>query len=392
MKILTFTILLILSQLLVAQEYTDLLLEDFSDNSNNWITEADKSKVFAIENGKYTIQNKLQYNSVSTRINLEIDQNSDFQIETSLEKVKGYGLVWGRNKADYYGFYITGGGEYLVLKWENNQREFIIGQKPSSHINKQDTTNKLSIIKKGNKQGFYINDNLVEDLEFLPFFGNEIGFANGGKLTASIDYLHVKQIKKEKTVSKRIKSKDVILLENFEDNSNSWPEGKLQGGQAVIENNCYILENKNSKPFYTYIVAEIPKKENFFIETEIENIDGEEDDSYCISWGANDATNEYYAFRINSFYGSYEYYRIREGEIDKLIETSFTPYINKGKNVANTIIIKKIDNLLEFYVNDKKINDFRFQPFFGSKIGFVTHFEHKISVKNIDVKYIVRTF
>jgi len=395
MKFFTVIILLLLIINGVAQNNHIILQEEFNNNNNNWLIEADQTRILKLNNGAYSIQNKMEYNSVTSRINLPFNENRDFIIDCQITKKtgynkKGYGLIWGRNKADYYGFYITGDGEFLVLKWEAGNRDFVVGMQMSEHIMKDDGTNKLSIQKMGNKQLYFINDSLVQTTDFLPFFGYEIGFANGGKLTMEVDYIHVKYI--EEQISKPVITDNIILNETFENNQKSWPLGKIKGGLSDLREGNYCLTNKTNNPLYTAIVQEIDENKNFVISTHIIEYPGEKDDSYCIMWGADLSTNQYYAFRINTFYGSYEYYRIREKEVDKLIDYSFSSAIKTGKGESNKIDIKKVGNQYEFYINNSKINDFRYQPFFGDELGFITHFKHKIEVGSISVKYLSPSF
>lgn len=378
-----------------AQDNQVILKEDFNDNTNNWLIEADQTRVFKIENGNYFIQNKLQYNSVTSRISRAIDVSRDFEIEAEISKEKGFnkkgfGLVWGREKSDYYGFYITGGGEFLILKWESGTREFIVGTQASEFINRENSSNTLKIKKEGDRLYYYVNDNVVQETEFFPFFGNELGFANGGKLSMNVNYLYVNYLDERETVD--LVGDNMILNESFNDNSNSWPTGKIPRGTANLANGEYKLVNKSQKPMYAKIDLEIDHTKDFIIEANVLEINNDKDDSFCIMWGANMDTKEYYAFRINTFYGSYEYYRIRQKEIDKLLNITFSTAINKGERGKNNIKIKKSGKLYEFYINDKKVNDFRFQPFFGNHFGFINHFKHQIIVDDIAVRYLTPSF
>jgi hypothetical protein len=378
-----------------AQDNNYILNDDFDNNNNNWQIDADQTRIFKIEGGVYSIQNKLQYNSVSSRINREFDQNRDFLIECEITKTKGFnkkgfGLVWGREKTDYYGFYITGAGEFLVLKWEAGKREFIVGIQKSPQVKVEDSKNKLSIKKESNKQYFYINDSLVQVTDFFPFYGQEIGFANGGKLTMEVDYLRVKYLKEEVLVKPT--RGNVVLDESFENNANEWPEGKIKGGNTDISNGKYFSVNKSNNPLYTYVNLEIDTDKDFVISSSIEEIVADKDDSYCIMWGADLKTNQYYAFRLNTFYGSYEYYRIREKEVDKLIDITFHSSILKNPGEKNKVVIKKIGKEYSFFINDVKVNDFRYQPVFGNDIGFINHFKHKIIIDDLIIQYITPSF
>ncbi|MCK4664275.1 MAG: hypothetical protein KAT68_15510 [Bacteroidales bacterium] len=372
--------------------------EQFDDNKNNWITEADETKILKMENGKYFIKNKMQFNSLTTKISVDINQDENFEIVSKFNKVKGYdskgyGIIWGRKESNYYGFYITGNGKYLILKWENGTREYLVSLIESDFINKGDTINKLSIKKINDNMQYLVNDNIVHELPFKPFFGNKIGFSNGGKMEIEVDNLIVYgSVKKQKVVEIKRNIKDAVLVESFNNNNNNWAVNNIKGGRGTIINNEYVLTSSNNKPIHVNIPVEFDKERDFLIETNVKSFDGDKDASFCISWGISESTKEYYAFRINTFYGSYEYYKIKNGDVVKLINTTFTPVINKGIDATNKIVIKKGNNKLEFYINDKIINDYRFQSFFGNKIGYIVHFKHNISVQDLMIKYLAPSF
>jgi hypothetical protein len=173
-------------------------LEDhFIDNKNKW-DEYDTDKVTKkIQNGKYTFQNKMTSSDSLEWISVDMSQNEDFQIESSIAKGDGtdnygYGLVWGLTDVNnHYYFRISGNGYYLYGKQADGKLTAIIGWTKSNHINQHNSTNKLTIKKSGHQIMFSINDNFVGQAYFERSFGNKIGFRVDPEIKVEIDNVSV---------------------------------------------------------------------------------------------------------------------------------------------------------------------------------------------------------
>ena len=128
---------------------------------------------------------------------IEIDENEDFEIETSIKKISAAkkrnssGIVFGADGTNFYIFKTNTKGEYKyqISKGSDLERTPWI---ESEDINKGiGSTNKLCIKKEDNQISFYVNDNLLTTRPFDSFFGNNIGFYIARKQKIAIDYLQV---------------------------------------------------------------------------------------------------------------------------------------------------------------------------------------------------------
>lgn len=102
-------------------------------------------------------------------------------------------LFWGREGMDSYYFTFAKDGFVSVERCDGkNQRDCIVnsGSFQRTLLNPDDF-NVYKIRKKGNRYTFFVNDEQVYSMPFVPFFGNLIGIGAGRKVTLAIDYLAV---------------------------------------------------------------------------------------------------------------------------------------------------------------------------------------------------------
>lgn len=382
-----------------AQEYTVLIEDFFDNNQNNWTEVSEQSRVMKLVDGYYEINNRLQYNSITSRIPIQLDDKSDYSISGDFIKIKGlkykgYGLIWGREKQDYYGFYITGDGEFFIQVWESGNRRFIIPQTKSELILGSEKTNNLLVSKNNDSIYYYINNSLVATTAHYPFFGTEFGFANGGKMNIHIDNFIVKtkeqkgSIATTEIVEEEIidtENKLTVFEENFNDNKNNWYVGDKSKFSATIESGKYHLTSKSKNPQYFLNSNIVDMSRDFTIKTSVANIDGGIKNSYCITWGYGENKNHYYALRINCTLGTYELY-VKQGQIlTKQIESSNSNAIKKGNNEQNIIKINKISNRYYISINDVLVKKIPSRKIDCAQAGFILHYPHSI---NIDYFYI----
>ncbi len=181
--------------------------EDFNTNSLGWDEENDNRKMLEIKDGKYFIRHNKEGSAWTSWIGSDINQFSDFTIETSIEWLSGFessvhSVLWGSsNFKNYYGFGVNARGKFLVYKRENGVFYFFAGWTKSPHIAKN-SVNTLSVSKSGNKLIFSINGIPVFEMPHMTFYGNKIGFQVGSSQMVAVDYLRVSQgIKSEESSS-----------------------------------------------------------------------------------------------------------------------------------------------------------------------------------------------
>ena len=195
-KIFIPVLLLIISNIVTAQENTVIVEDNFSNNSYQWWIGKGQSGSCDIARGEYLIKyygNK----SWSTNINATLNPSNDFVIESRISRLggaetNGYGLVWGKGKRGYYNFIITPKGKFYVRKIESGKKgKYLIRWKKTKHISQTSITNKLRVQKSDSEILFFINDKFVAKIPHQPFFGNQLGFMLYQKQQIAVDNLIV---------------------------------------------------------------------------------------------------------------------------------------------------------------------------------------------------------
>ena len=238
MKKLSLTILtsfLFLS--LFAQEKTNIFKDDFIDNSKGWKLYNTSSARVSIGTGIFVLEHKRQNGAWANTVKINLNQSSDFIIDTKVTKVygvnnHGYGLTWGgKNKSNHYVFLVSGNGYFQIGKTESGQFVNIIDWKKSPAINKNNGQNALKIEKNGEKMHFYINGRRVESLDAMPFYGKKIGFFVNKNMKIKASWLVVKSNLKTQDYQVQSYPPDLVVenLELTEPSGNSSLDGNEEG-------------------------------------------------------------------------------------------------------------------------------------------------------------------
>jgi len=194
-----------------------IFFDDFEKFNNYWLLGIEENSwVENIENGKLYFQS-LTDKPKEDLLPVFIDQNRDFQIETSISFVegkmdKGYGLQWGKavNPMRQYDFLLTGAGHFTLDKYTGEFNDFI-PFRLSDHVNRY-APNKLTVRKVDDKYYFFLNEELIHSMPFEPFFGNMMGFQVAENSTILVDYIDVSYLDRIQTG----KSKVLIMDYKFD--------------------------------------------------------------------------------------------------------------------------------------------------------------------------------
>jgi hypothetical protein len=173
-----------------------ILKDDFSKFNNYWLLGIEENSWSeTIENGHLVFQS-LTTKSKEDLLPVLIDQNRDFEIETSIRFVEGqmdkaYGLQWGKsvNPVRQYDFLLTGGGHFTIDKYDGGFSDYV----PftiSDDVNRY-AFNKMTVRKVADNYYFFLNEKLVHTMPFEPFFGNLVGFQVGDNSTIMIDHIEI---------------------------------------------------------------------------------------------------------------------------------------------------------------------------------------------------------
>ncbi|MBL4704990.1 MAG: OmpA family protein [Flavobacteriales bacterium] len=190
-------------------EYLDLLWEDQFDGKNSHFSDdLDEDADFLIKGGRYEINHKKEgyYHTKYNSINL--NPGLDFTIETKVRWMKGaddgyFGLVWGYDDLkSHYDFVIRNDGTYRIMKKKNGTTIYPRKWEASSALKTFGEWNTLKVVKSGMKIQFYINDQMVYENSFWPFYGSNIGFKVHDKCKVQFEYITVNQPRKVRVAAK----------------------------------------------------------------------------------------------------------------------------------------------------------------------------------------------
>ena len=149
-----------------------VVVDYFNDNSLKWTEPNDSSNVYSVGNGVYSM-NHLSKDLNGSFKNYDIYNGRDFSIETSIMWMlgidnNGYGIIFGRQDwNNYTSFEITANGNYSLKQTVSGQYIERTGWRACNAINLFGAYNKLTIYKVNDKLNLYINDCLVEQLDYI---------------------------------------------------------------------------------------------------------------------------------------------------------------------------------------------------------------------------------
>ncbi len=174
--------------------------DNFDNNNNNWIT--DNSWINGrIENGQYFIKCK-NYNGssgLSYKV-IHLDQKRDFEIEATLQIIKGTGgLLFGlTDKFDHYRIEITDKNDLIFVKnTPSNNRISKLLAISKCKLFKTGSPVKITVRKLNNTFYLFINESFVKEFRNIIPKGDEIGFNVGINSEVSVDDLNILYLEKQ---------------------------------------------------------------------------------------------------------------------------------------------------------------------------------------------------
>jgi hypothetical protein len=131
---------------------------------------------------------------------------TDFIMEVDATQVSGpdnntYGVVfrYGLDASEFYAFLISGDGFYVftVDGPDRKEPELLVDWTESSAINKGAQTNHIKVVAVGESMKYYINDQLLGEVQDARFSAGTVGFFAGtlkeGNVQVSFDNLKISQ-------------------------------------------------------------------------------------------------------------------------------------------------------------------------------------------------------
>lgn len=183
-----------------------VLQERFRNSENGWWIGENDSASASIRDGQYLIRMKTQWPIFYSKIDVVVDQGSDFSVETTVAKVKGadenlsyYGLIFGKDFQNMYEFLVHPGGRCMIRSLRKGEITFIQQSATSAHVRRGNAENTLRIEKEGEFLKFYLNGQFVnQDRPQTPLanaflIGYEVWKTEGEKLVIAGKKLTVTQ-------------------------------------------------------------------------------------------------------------------------------------------------------------------------------------------------------
>jgi len=183
---------------------------------------------------------------------------------------------------------------------------------------------------------------------------------------------------------------NVILNDEFINNSNAWQEGKTIDGSVDVHDKrgFYIIQHKRNYDAWTaWKELEINENRDFEIEASCYKDNGVKNYGYGILWGGTD--NNYYSFMITGN-GYFCVGKVVDGVWVDITPDGWikTNVVNEGNNKYNSLTTRKKGGSYEFEVNNTLVLKIKCGSFFGNKIGFNVNNKQRILVDWIRVKYL----
>lgn len=377
-----------------SDDYNYAFSDQFNSNKNSWQVMNDNDVAYKITNGKYYLLHKKKTGAYRVDISRNIDTKRDFEIETKIDKIAGetnstYGLLFGGSGQNQFRYHITSTGYYQIKRLVNNKYQDIVKWTQSSYLNKgNQSSNTLKIKKEGQHLKFYINDKYVNEIDFEPFYGNEIGYFLQSNQEIAVDFLRFKYLQKKNVVT--YSKLTAPLFDGFNSNTNNWHiEDSEKYSSKVVAGNL-VLDRKQSGGTFLSKDLDLNTSKNFIIKASISTDKYGGDGMYGITFGRKNSSNEY-SFLISPN-GSYKFRKFENDKYKSIIPLTSSKSIKTGTGQQNEIKIVKSGNLLRFYVNNQYLNETRFERFFGNKFGFTVYHSQRIKVDYLDINYKTQTF
>ncbi|MBV5336551.1 MAG: hypothetical protein J0653_00625, partial [Deltaproteobacteria bacterium] len=172
--------------------------------TNSCDTESTTDVARSVENGQYVMQ-VITPSYIGWTECTDVEY-ADFIMEVDATQVSGpdnnaYGVVlrYGLDSDEFYAFMISGDGYYAFTVDGANRTdpEFLAEWAESSAINKGAQTNHIKVAAVGSSMKYYVNDQLLGEVQDARFSTGTLGFFVGtvdeGNLTVSFDNLRVSE-------------------------------------------------------------------------------------------------------------------------------------------------------------------------------------------------------
>jgi hypothetical protein len=171
---------------------TDLFIEHFANNFNNWPTGSSANTTSQISGGSYFFESKTS-SAYFVSKPIALDESRNFEIEASIKVESGTNpgmLQWGGSSSSDLSFLgFTRDSTVLLGNWTTG-----ISTSFTSPAVRRNDFNKLTVRKQGSTYYLYLNEQFIDVLEYAPLPGDLFAFYTGAQTAIRIDYLFVRYL------------------------------------------------------------------------------------------------------------------------------------------------------------------------------------------------------
>lgn len=202
------------------------------------------------------------------------------------------------------------------------------------------------------------------------------------KIKVVLDALRLWNVKTNRLGSTSADPK-VILADAFNDNRNKWFVSSDATAPGGVELGRYKLGSKRNEWRFTTIPVALDPSQPFRISVKVTKLRGDADYFYGLMWGVRDSEN-FFNFAITAS-GHVAVTAKNKGQFTDFVETAFVnPSVRKG-NATNWLSIARVDDNLQFSINESLVHEMPFQPFFGTFIGFLVYQDVHVAFDDLEV-------
>ncbi len=213
-------------------------LENFNANRKEWEAEYKGSTSYVNNDGSLSLD--LINDMKTIRYNyIPINQNSNYSIETIIQKktgtgLNGYGLLFGfKDWNNFYEFAISESGSYVIWGTIEGVNVKLCELTQSKTVYTSNKRNELKVIKFNDEFIFSINGEIVERLKSCVLRGNNFGIMVNGRGEYLLESLIIREFKSQE----ELEGQGSITIEK---NTNNW---KGNGSGFFINEKGYIATN-----------------------------------------------------------------------------------------------------------------------------------------------------
>jgi hypothetical protein len=183
--------------------------------------------------------------------------------------------------------------------------------------------------------------------------------------------------------------------DTFADNKNHWDVGDHREWKGEIRGGGYVFEHKRKE--FGWIASRtmgFDAAANYLIEVEYEVVSGPVDGSLGIIIGYEKGGNILKFQRFSTtFDGAYiyadrvwDFAASKPVSVTDFISKTDAPSYHKGFNVKNTLKVVHSGDKMYLFVNDVQVNEFKYRPPAGDRLGFMVWLNSVVKVTRFTFK------